>query len=69
MRLRLSRIADGGNDLTAELQHHQEQQHENSLAAAMQSQHFTVLISRQITVFNMHCVHVQLFDWAADYDC
>jgi hypothetical protein len=42
-RLMRARLADGGNELTAELQHHKELQHENSLAAAMQSQHFTVL--------------------------
>ncbi|XP_024362821.1 probable NOT transcription complex subunit VIP2 isoform X2 [Physcomitrium patens] len=36
----LSACKDGGNDSTTELQHHKEQ-HEDSLASAMQSQHFT----------------------------
>lgn len=37
-------VVDGGNDLTTDLQHHKEQQQENALAAAMQSQQFTVSI-------------------------
>ncbi|KAG0621700.1 hypothetical protein M758_3G042500 [Ceratodon purpureus] len=52
--------ADGGNDLTSELQHHKEQQHENSLAAAMQSQHFTMNRSAGFSLGGSYAPHRQV---------
>nr|PNR29749.1 hypothetical protein PHYPA_028443 [Physcomitrium patens] len=51
--------ADGGNDSTTELQHHKEQ-HEDSLASAMQSQHFTMNRSSGFSLGGSYAPHRQL---------